>query len=84
MMLRRHSIGPVSGVLCQAQLLHPDPSCVAIAQGTSGQEGSHATAGFGGGGATAFPAESLGKDLQGEHLSDFEKVTLREQGKCTS
>lgn len=29
------------------------------------------TAGYGGGGATAFPAEDSGKKLPGEHLSDF-------------
>ena len=34
--------------------------------------GEHGTTGFGGGGATARPAEASGRDLKGERLSDFE------------
>lgn len=41
---------------------------------TAEHSGDHGTAGFGGGGATAFPAQASGKDLKGEHLSDFDKV----------
>ena len=48
---------------------------MSTASGTSGDHtGDHATAGFTGGGATAFPAQQLGKDLHGEHLKDFEQV----------
>lgn len=43
-------------------------------QGSAGHAGAHGTTGFGGGGATAFPAQESGKDLHGEHLSDFDKV----------
>jgi hypothetical protein len=39
------------------------------AQNTAGE---HGTTGFGGGGATARPAEASGRDLKGERLSDFE------------
>ncbi len=39
------------------------------------------TAGFSGGGATAFPAEAAGQRLRGEHLSDFDgKVGTAEAG----
>lgn len=49
---------------------------------TSGSNvGDHASTGFTGGGATAFPAQESGKDLHGEHLADFEKVTAA-SGSC--
>lgn len=42
-----------------------------------GKEGAlPPTAGFSGGGATAFPAETAGKTLPGEHLSDFTKKVI--------
>lgn len=48
--------------------------CAAAIQGAAGSAPGAvaATAGYGGGGATAFPAEAAGTVLPGEHLSDFE------------
>ncbi len=47
-------------------------SCGSQGDSVSREAPSSPTAGFAGGGATAFPAQAAGKDLRGEHLSDFE------------
>lgn len=47
-------------------------SCGSQGDSVSREAPSSPTAGFSGGGATAFPAQAAGKDLRGEHLSDFE------------
>ena len=72
------------GMLCTQEESGPS-EVVAAVQGrgaSSGGDGtSPPTAGFSGGGATAFPAQAAGSDLHGEHLSDFDgKVGTAEAG----
>lgn len=69
----------IDAVLLRCLLQGASAAGVPLAAGTprtfGSNVGDHASTGFTGGGATAFPAQEKGKDLHGEHLADFEKVT---------